>query len=256
VSSLVARDHSPNAAIDIIARIDDDLPMRYSGGKGKCFQQLINQMPPHTTYIETHLGGGAVLRHKMPTRRNIGIDLDQALIDRWRARGDANEYVTSDAVSYLEGFPFTGDELVYADPPYMLDTRRRPRIYKHEYNDEDHARLLSALKRLPCMVMVSGYENPFYEAELAGWRSRRFPAKTHTDVRLETIWMNYPEPTVLHDARFLGASFRERQSFQRRRNTLQRRVENMDVTERTAFLRWMIDTYESELEGVRCKLPM
>jgi DNA adenine methylase len=231
--------------------------MRYPGGKGKCFQQLINQMPPHTTYIETHLGGGAVLRHKKAAARNIGIDIDDALVARWQARGDTeNEYVIADAVTFLESFAFSGHELVYADPPYMLETRRRSRIYRYEYNNDDHARLLAVLKGLPCMVMVSGYDHPYYETALSGWRSHRFQAKTHTDVRQETIWMNYSEPASLHDTRYLGNSFRERQGLQRRRNTLHRRVENMDVTERTAFFRWMAETYGSELEGVPCNVPM
>jgi len=30
--------------------------------------------PPHDTYIETHLGGGAVMRNKPPARNNIAID--------------------------------------------------------------------------------------------------------------------------------------------------------------------------------------
>ena len=61
--------------------------MRYPGGKGKCFQRLINLMPEHATYIETHLGGGAVMRHKRPAQRNIGIDVDAQVIDAWRALG-------------------------------------------------------------------------------------------------------------------------------------------------------------------------
>lgn len=34
--------------------------MKYNGGKGASgvHQQIINKMPKHSTYIETHLGGG------------------------------------------------------------------------------------------------------------------------------------------------------------------------------------------------------
>ena len=48
----------------------------YFGSKatsGLC-QPLIAMMPPHATYIETHLGGGALMRRKAPALRNIGID--------------------------------------------------------------------------------------------------------------------------------------------------------------------------------------
>ena len=47
--------------------------MRYPGGKGKCYQHIINVLPPHPTYIETHLGGGAVLLHKKPARMSVGV---------------------------------------------------------------------------------------------------------------------------------------------------------------------------------------
>ena len=48
----------------------------YFGSKatsGLC-QPIIALMPPHDTYIETHLGGGAIMQRKAPALRNIGID--------------------------------------------------------------------------------------------------------------------------------------------------------------------------------------
>ena len=42
---------------------------------GLC-QPLIALMPPHSVYIETHLGGGAIMKRKPAALRNIGIDLD------------------------------------------------------------------------------------------------------------------------------------------------------------------------------------
>ena len=50
--------------------------MEYPGGKGKTYQQFINLMPPHETYIETHLGGGSIIRNKRLAMRNIGIEID------------------------------------------------------------------------------------------------------------------------------------------------------------------------------------
>ena len=54
----------------------------YLGSKatsGLC-QAIISMMPPHATYIETHLGGGAIMKRKAPATRNIGIDLDSKSI--------------------------------------------------------------------------------------------------------------------------------------------------------------------------------
>ena len=56
----------------------------YNGGKGNIFRHLINQIPPHHSYIELFLGGGSVMLHKKAAAENIGIDMDAAVIAEWR----------------------------------------------------------------------------------------------------------------------------------------------------------------------------
>src|SRR5712675_68251 len=98
--------------------------MRYPGGKGKCFQHVINVLPPHCTYIETHLGGGAVLRHKIPAARSLGIDIDQRVIQHWqKAYPKLATFVCADATAVLKNYEFVGSEVVYCDPPYLPSTR-------------------------------------------------------------------------------------------------------------------------------------
>ena len=49
--------------------------MGYFGSKatsGLC-QPIIAMMPPHDTYIETHLGGGALMRRKPAALHNCGF---------------------------------------------------------------------------------------------------------------------------------------------------------------------------------------
>ena len=58
--------------------------MTYPGGKGRCYKRIISLMPPHRTYIETHLGHGAVLRHKKPAHESFGYDQDPTVIAWWR----------------------------------------------------------------------------------------------------------------------------------------------------------------------------
>lgn len=221
--------------------------MKYPGGKGKTFQHVINLMPPHRVYIETHLGGGAVLRHKTPAARSIGIDADERVVARWRAADGFErpevELIHGRAEEFLGRYAFLGDELVYVDPPYHPETRRQPRVYRHDYDVEDHAALLSLLARLPCKVIVSGYAHPMYDELLTGWNQTTFQAKTHVDVRTETLWFNYDPPDMLHDPRHRGHTFRERQTLKRRMERLQDRVRAMDPTERAAFSQWLHETY-------------
>ena len=230
--------------------------MRYPGGKGKCFQRLINLMPVHGVYIESHLGGGAVMRNKLPAKRSIGIDLDPATLECWRNINIPNmELVNEDARTYLSRFSFSGAELVYVDPPYHPETRRRERVYRFDYSVDDHVELLKLLRTLPCSVMISGYENELYNDMLSSWRRVTFNAKTHVEVRQESVWMNYAEPAVLHDARYLGSNFRERQQIQRRQATIRRRLQAMPATERSELVRWISQTFGSVEEGL-CNEPV
>jgi hypothetical protein len=177
------------------------------------------------------------MRHKQPAEINIGIDRDERLIDVWRREHATScELVHGDATAFLRTYPFIGDELVYADPPYMPITRRRARVYRCDFAVADHVALLEVLTELPCRVMVSGYDNDLYSQRLAPWRRATFRAMTHQGPKLETVWMNYPEPAALHDARFMGETFRRRQSTRRRHARLLRRFEGMDGVERRYVL--------------------
>lgn len=211
--------------------------MRYPGGKGKCYPRLINLMPPHTAYIESHLGGGAVMRHKRPATINIGVDLDPIVIGRWRSRRSAPcQLVEADATSFLTGYPFQGGELVYADPPYLSTTRRQSRVYRRDYTYEDHEQLLAVLLSLPCNVMISGYDNDLYRSRLSGWRVTSFTSMTHTGLRDEYVWMNFPEPSELHETSFLGDNYRDRQTVKRRHQRLLDRFDRMPPIERLSVL--------------------
>lgn len=230
--------------LDIIVVSDDDVFMRYPGGKGKTYQHVINVMPPHRVYIESHLGGGAVMRNKKPTARNIGIEADPNVVSTWPIqKAPYMEIIQGRAEDFLTQYKFRGDELVYADPPYHPHTRRQTRVYSKDYSVEDHERLLAILASLPCMVVLSGYANDLYNTALKSWRTRTFQAKTHTELKEETLWFNFDPPKVLHDSRYLGDDFRARQATKRRSQRLREKVSRMDPIERAAFSQWLNETY-------------
>lgn len=222
----------------------------YPGGKGASFRHLINLMPIHETYIETHLGGGAVLRHKQLAKRNIGIDSNVKVINTWRERHHAGlELYCMDAVKFLQQYPFIGNELVYCDPPYLPETRRGGKIYRHEYQFKDHIRLLEVIKALPCAVMISGYANPLYRDMLPDWHTYSFEAATQNGKATETVWFNYPFPQHLHDSRFLGKDFREREKIRRRTDNLKRKISALPQHERSAIFGWIQEQYGDAWSG-------
>ena len=106
----------------------------YFGSKatsGLC-QAIIALMPPHDTYIETHLGGGAIMKRKPPALHSIGIDLDVQALKPFQCHYPV-EKIHGCAHRFLAEYPFTGRELVYSDPPYLLQTRTSGRRYRFDY---------------------------------------------------------------------------------------------------------------------------
>jgi DNA adenine methylase len=235
--------------LDSIAIFGDTIRMEvlmsYPGGKAAdgVYHQIINQIPPHRVYIEPFLGGGAVLLRKRAAHVTIGIDSDTSVVARWQAglMGSllGSTYINDDAISFLKSYDWQGDEFVYADPPYLFDVRscKRP-IYACEFGTmEQHERLLRVLLGLPCKVAISGYQSSLYSSMLATWRAISYNAKTRGGgVRREWLWMNYPAPVELHDYRYLGSNFRERERLKRIRVRWLARLDRMDDLERYALL--------------------
>ena len=158
---------------------------RYFGSKataGLC-QPLIAMMPPDSVYIETHLGGGAIMQRKLAALRNIGIDRNGRALSGFRC-GYPVELVHGCCHRFLRDYPFDGTELVYSDPPYLHSTRKSARRYRHDYGDGDHEALLALLRSLPCAAMVSGYPPAFYGERLSDWRSLSLQAKERVDRRI------------------------------------------------------------------------
>lgn len=82
------------------------------------------------------------------------------------------------------------DALVYADPPYVPDTRA-PKLYRHETPLEHHERLVEALVDHPGPVYLSGYENDLYKQELEGrgWVARKMDDPGEGE-KPEYLWLN------------------------------------------------------------------
>lgn len=154
-------------------------------------------------------------------------------------RGEAR-----DGVEFLRAYPFTGDELVYCDPPYLMSTRSGRRLYAWEWVTDQHRQFLRLVNTLPCMVMVSGYHSQLYIDELSGWNSIHFEAMTrggHTAT--EWLWCNFPPPLELHDYRYLdlGQGFRGRERIGRMKKRWIAKLRKMHPHQRQAILAAIAD---------------
>lgn len=81
--------------------------------------------------------------------------------------------------------------LIYADPPYLLDTRGGKQ-YRYEMTEQDHLDLLAALLQHKEPVILSGYPHEMYDRELKGWsRITRKSYNQNACQRTEVLWCNF-----------------------------------------------------------------
>lgn len=208
----------------------------YFGSKatsGLC-QPIIALMPPHDTYIETHLGGGAIMQRKPPALRNIGIDLNARTLERFHCAYPV-ELVHDCAHRFLVDYDYRGRELVYCDPPYLPTTRSSSRRYRFDYEESGHRDLLALLKQLPCPVILSGYPSALYDEWLCGWQSLELQVMNQGGVRTEKVWFNFT-PERVHWANYSGKNHTDRQRIRRKAESWGRRYRGLPPGERLAVL--------------------
>lgn len=226
--------------------------MTYPGGKGGSgvYQTLINQIPPHETYISATVGHDAVLQRIRPAKRTIAIDLDPEPLKWWATKRKDIELWNCCCLEFLSFFfglhrvdnmpaePPDSSTFVLIDAPYPGDVRTSGKIYKHDQMEMGfHERLLEIVKQVRCNVMVCCYPQKTYDAELSDWRSVEYQSVCRSGKkRTEKLWMNYASPAVLHDYRFLGSDKRDRERIRRQQTTFRKRLERMNEIERAAYL--------------------
>jgi DNA adenine methylase len=191
--------------------------MGYLGSKAAsgAYQAIIASMPPHDVYIEAFLGSGVVMRRKPASMRSIGIDLDCSLLNKSEYLGV--DLFCGDSPGYIDAFDYVGSGrvLIYADPPYLLQTRTSSARYKYEFTEEDHVRLIEVLKRVPANVILSGYPSVLYNDLLSDWRTFQFQVMTRGGVRTEQLWFNYA-PDSAYWSSYAGKDFTDRQRIKRK----------------------------------------
>lgn len=81
--------------------------------------------------------------------------------------------------------------LIYADPPYLLNTRGCKQ-YNYEMTEQDHLELLAALLQHKGYVILSGYPSEMYDKELKGWQKITQKSRNqNADPRTEVLWVNF-----------------------------------------------------------------
>lgn len=216
------------------------------------WQRIISEVPPHSVYIEPFWGRGSIAARMKPAAVTIGCDLSSDAIASGVGRAimfqvDALEFLRGYFRRFLDPSPhnaataaaatFGGylweEHFVYLDPPYLMERN----YYDHPFTAEQHIELCRIFCALPCPAALSGYHSEAYAAELHDVRFIETPMMTHGGKMVtEVLWMNYPPPALLHDARFIGEDRRGRERIRRRVRNWRRNFRGMASIEKQAVL--------------------
>ena len=83
------------------------------------------------------------------------------------------------------------DTLIYCDPPYLQELRKK-NMYTVEMGNEKHIRLMEVLKNSKSKIILSGYDNDLYNRELKGWFTDAKQTTAQMGLhRTEKLWMNF-----------------------------------------------------------------
>jgi len=128
-----------------------------------------------------------------------------SIVNRWNRVPEAIMFATNrlknvqienmDAIKLIKRYQ--NDEiLIYADPPYLSQTRTGGKYYSNEMADDKHIELLETLKKHKGPVLLSGYDSDLYNNLLKGWTKKQLSTTTEKgQTRIETLWLN---PVVIN----------------------------------------------------------
>lgn len=218
----------------------------YLGSKGAsgAYQIIIASMPPHDVYIETHLGSGVIMLMKPPCERSIGLELDEKMLEKFaeycrNPPFDNVELYLHACEPFIDQFDYSGSRvLIYADPPYLHETRTSRARYKYEYTKKQHIELIKTLKRCAtkgAKVMLSGYPSKLYDENLQGWYAIEFQVMTRGGPRTEKLWMSEKFDKAHSDA-FAGKNFTDRQRIKRKAARWAANFKKLSPQEKAAIL--------------------
>jgi len=212
----------------------------YNGGKNGSgvYQAIINQIPPHETFISMFAGNCGVLANKRPAEKNIVIDLDNKVIEGWQKIPGVIA-LKADAIDATKHLAMAGTGVfLFADPPYLKTTRtHQGNLYRYNMTEPgEHEAFLSAILKYKCPVMVTHYPCELYDKMLKIWRKVDIEGRSRNGMRIERLYMNYPKPVALHDYSYIGADYREREEYKKMARNMDAKFSKMTELERNYCL--------------------
>ena len=103
-----------------------------------------------------------------------------------------------DALNIIRRFGREPSVCIYADPPYLGETRGTGGGYGIDQKEEDfHRDFAAACKEAKASVVISGYDSALYADLFAGWERMEMSTRPTQsgDRKMEVLWSNRPFAT-------------------------------------------------------------
>lgn len=220
----------------------------YKGGKNGngTYQTIINQIPKHEIYIEPFAGSAAIFRHKLAAVNSILCDKSREQCEKLKNKLSPSPIIINcDTIQSIHFIIEMGNILhncnhsvfMYLDPPYPMESRTyKKNIYKYELSTAHHNALLNAIRSANFNIAISTYENTMYATKLKNWRLVLYQSIVRGGTRTEFLYMNYSEPSELHDYKYIGNTFRQRETFNRYRKNYINKFNRFPATLQNSIL--------------------
>lgn len=220
--------------------------LNYRGNKKVegLYQSIINLIPPHVWYGAGFAGSDAIFRYKKPADFSNLNDIDISVYNAWTKHLEGNLNVTFEnthVFDWMKKHQYGQRmQFVYYDPPYKHDsTACKTQIYKHTFSDNEHKEFLKKVTQVNYNCMISHYPCELYDTMLKDWNTFDIKVSVRSRVQIERLYMNYKPPEKLHDYRFLGSNFSDRQRIKRKISRHIETLMKLPSTERNAIIHYL-----------------
>lgn len=227
----------------------------YPGGKSGegVYQTVINEVPPIKVLVSLFAGNAGIER-RIDMKGGLVVlnDIDEEVyrryceIERYPPNGVLMAPYNFDGLELLTQYLHKKDKrpgqtLIFADPPYLFESRSSQRdIYNHEWDYEKHVLFLKRVKEVSARGYKMAITHPMhilYASQLENWRTVDFESMTRAGTKFrDTLWLNYPPPEALQDYRYWGGDYRKRENFKRLIKRNVKRVLEMPPIERNCLI--------------------
>ncbi|MDD7885756.1 hypothetical protein [Flavivirga sp. 57AJ16] len=211
--------------------------MKYTGNKNipGVIEFLINRLPKSERYFSLFMGG-AGLENSVYTQ-DITFYCSEKDKEQWKNKGK-NFVIWECYRSLIEDNVFTSEDFIFADPPYMISTRRsKKKIYKNEFTVPDHIEFLNYMISSTAKIMITHPRCDLYDEKLKDWSIEEFKYMTRGGIFHDALYTNYnPADIELMNYKCLGNDFTERQAIKRQRHNIIKKFKKMNKHKKEAII--------------------